>query len=140
MSRASIYLAGWLTTVVIAVVTIVAISGGAFGASDTPTSAPQQLGNVQGDLGPQPYWETDASAGLLDAKFGFGATDATLSSETSGTEQMIYVYPDGSAAPDPQTARTTAVGYYDDDDDHDDDDHDDDDHDDNDHDDDHDAD
>ncbi len=102
MSRSSIYLAGWLTTAVVAVVVIIGMANGAFGAGD------------EGDATPTPVLTVGPAEQLVSAS-------PTPAGPAPGQcEETVYVYPDGSPAADPsqQASLSSFRGYDDDEDEH----------------------
>ena len=108
MSRESIYLAGWLTTAVVAVVAMFGIANGAFGmGSETQISTVQETTPQMGALN-----NTNGVSSTNDRPMGAEARPAgdqlsspTVVNPTLGqTPQIEYVYPDGSPAPAPSEA------------------------------------
>lgn len=92
MNRSSIYLAGWLTTVVVAVVIIIGMSNGAFGA-----------GRDKGT--------TEAQPPAVQPSDGLAPPPDAASASASGQSELVYVYPDGSPAPTP-SARLSKKGKF----------------------------
>ena len=140
MSRESIYLAGWLTTAVVAVVVMFGIANGAFGMGRETEPAPQaltapyaepQISTVQGTT-PQmgALNNTNGVSSSVDRPMGAEArptgdqlASPTVVNPTNGqTPQIEYVYPDGSPAPAPTEAvaplERGREGHDDDDDEH----------------------
>ncbi len=95
MNRESIFLAGWLTTAVVAVVVIVGMSAGTVPVSKALSASTAETGVGAGPITPD-------AAGTVPVP--------------SAQNDIAYVYPDGSPAPDPSTAAKVApAGGYDDD-------------------------
>jgi len=154
MNRESIYLAGWLTTAVVAAVAILGLANGNFGVGSEQNPGPQAimvpggesqtptnqatLPNQTESVSPDGLLsESDHSDGRVDqsANDSQSTSRETVNNSASPSQIIEYIYPDGSPAPTPSSPQNPVERDHDDDDDenyHDDedDDHDDDDHDD----------
>jgi hypothetical protein len=149
MNRESIYLAGWLTTAVVAAVAILGLANGSFGVGSEqelglqaiaiPT-AEAQIPTIQAtfptlaeSVNPDGVLsKTDRSDGRVERSENDSQSTSleTVDDSASPSRIIEYVYPDGSPAPAPSAPKILMERDHDDDDDdyynHDEDDHDDD--------------